>query len=369
MIGRTARRRLLVGLVVLIAVALVAGTDGWIIRHFGAHAASDKGPDSYLNAIACPTASTCWAVGQNATARGGNIASERRSQLIEHEVAGSWHKVGAPAVAEENPALTAITCPAARDCWAVGGSSTHGSAIIEHWTGGSWQLVRSPRLAGAQLESVACASPDLCWAAGGKQNRRNMTRNVLEQWDGTSWRIVTTLADGLKPRLFSCPISGHCLILGLRNSAAAAARFDLGRWTAVAAPSGLPPGRLPAFLACSALRNCLALQRGHGGMITQEWNGRSWTAAVASMPRYPAGLACSGNQGCWLLGASGSLRPVAARWQGNHWVAMPVGSGAAAGYLGDLACGSTCWAVGGKSSRLGDGSFYSRPLIAPVVQP
>ena len=41
-----AGRRLLLAVAVIIAVALVAGTDGWIIRHFGAHAATDQGADS-----------------------------------------------------------------------------------------------------------------------------------------------------------------------------------------------------------------------------------------------------------------------------------------------------------------------------------
>ncbi len=368
MISRTARKRWLIGLAVVIAVALVAGTDGWIVRHFGAHAASDQGPDSYLNAIACPSTSHCWAVGQSGTTRGGNVASEVRHQLMEQEVAGKWQVVPAPKVSVADPALTDITCPAARDCWAVGGSGSHGSAIIEHWAGRSWQLVSSPRLRGAQLQSVACAAPDLCWAAGGKQNKKNMISNVLERWDGTSWSLISTVADGLAPVLFSCPISGHCLILGLRNGSAAAVRYADGQWQHATVPAGLPAGRLPVFLACSGASSCLALQRGRGGLVTQEWDGTSWTAGAGPAPPYPAGLTCAGDQGCWLLGASSSLRPVAARWQDRRWVQAPVSLGGAQGYLGDMACGSTCWAVGGRSSRLGDGSAYSRPLISTVAR-
>jgi hypothetical protein len=368
MTSRTASKWWLAGLAVFIAVALVAGTDGWIVHHFSARAASDKGPDTYLNAIACPSAASCWAVGQVGTTRGGNVASETRRQLLEHETAGRWHQIQPPRVPQADPALTAITCPAARDCWAVGGSGTHGSAIIEHWTGGSWQLVSSPRMGGAQLESVACATENLCWAAGGKQNRRNMTSDVLEQWNGTSWSTVSTVANGLEPVLFSCPISGHCLILGLRNGTAAAARYAGGRWLSAAVPSGLPAGRLPVFLACSGATSCLALQRGPRGMITESWSGTSWAAATASVPPYPAGLSCSDTGGCWLLGASSSLRPVAARWQGGRWVQGPASGQTGLGYLGDLACGSTCWAVGGRSNRLEDGSAYTNLLIAPVAR-
>jgi hypothetical protein len=368
-----ARRPPLVALAVILAVALVAGTDGWIVRHFGAHAASDQGPDSYLSAIACPSSAACWAVGQTAASRGGSTSAERRAQLIEHEVAGHWSKVAAPAVPEANPALTGISCPGALDCWAVGGSSSDGSAVIEHWTGGAWQLVRSPRLAGGQLENIACAGPDLCWATGGKQSRLNVTSNVLEQWDGTRWRIVSALPGGLQPALISCPISGHCLILGLRNGAAAAASYSLGQWRPAAIPGGLPAVRLPVFLACSAADNCLTILRGSRGLVTQKWDGISWAGAAAgaasypgSLAPYPAGLSCSAG-GCWLLGASRALRPVALHWQGGRWAQVPLHGAAALGYLGGLSCGSACWAVGGQTSTLGDGSSYSRPLIATVA--
>ncbi|HEY7144032.1 MAG TPA: hypothetical protein VH637_07270 [Streptosporangiaceae bacterium] len=373
--NRGTRRRLLIALAVVVVAGLVAGTDGWIVRHFGAHAASDQGPDNYLNAIACPDASTCWAVGQRASTRGGNVASEERHQLIEQETGGRWHQVRPPRAPVADPGLTSITCPAARDCWAAGGSSTHGSAIIEHWAGRDWELVSSPRIHGAQLESVACAAPDLCWAAGGMQNRRNVTRNILEEWNGATWRSITAVPGGLQPVLFSCPVSGHCLLVGLRAGRAAAARYDRGRWSTAAPPSGLSPGRVPAQLACSAVSACLALTPVPGGarrgaMRTQVWNGRSWTtatAAAAATPPYPAGLACAGRAGCWLLGASGSLAPVAARWQDGRWVSAAASSGPATGYLGDLACAARCWAVGGQSVRLGDGSFYSHPLISPVM--
>jgi hypothetical protein len=372
MIRPPARRRLLVALAVILAVALVAGTDGWIVRHFGAHAANEQGSDSYLDAIACPSTATCWAVGQTATTRGGNTSSEQRAQLIEREVAGHWANVAAPRVPEANPALTAITCPGAQDCWAVGGSSTSGSAIIEHWTGSAWQLVRSPYLAGGQLENVGCAGPDLCWATGGKQSRLNVTSNVLEQWDGSRWSIIPALPGGMHPVLLSCPISGHCLILGLRNGTAAATSYTLGQWRPAAMPGGLPAGRLPIFLACSAANDCLTILRGSHGMATQEWDGISWAGAAvgvapypAALAPYPAGLACSGS-GCWLLGASRALQPAALHWQGGRWAQVPLHGTAALGYLGGLACGSACWAVGGKTSTLGDGSSYSRPLIATV---
>ncbi len=359
-------RRLLLGLVILLAVVLVAGTDGFVIKHFGAHAAADQGTDSYLNAIACPNSTECWAVGQTAMARGGNTYSEVRSQLLEHETAGRWHRVAAPDGQLQNLMLTDIACPGSRDCWAVGGSSANGSAIIEHWTGGAWKLVSSPTLPGGQLVSVNCASASLCWAFGGQQTRRNRTSDVLEQWDGTSWQIVPSLPGGLYPRLIDCPAAGHCLVLGEAGNRPTAASYDLGQWTQVALPEGVQGNQIPSLLSCTTATSCLALLPARHGAVTEVWNGRSWTQTTASPPPYPAGLACSGANGCWLLGTSHSLRPVMLRWQGGQWVRVPA-DGAELGYLGDLACASSCWAVGGLTTNLGDGSSYSRPLIAAVA--
>ena len=377
-----AGRRLLLAISVIIVVALVAGTDGWIVRHFGAHAATDQGADSYLSGIACPSATTCWAVGQSAIARGGNTSSEVRSQLIEQETGGRWHPAPAPAAPGRNLALTAITCPGRRDCWAVGGSSESGPAIIEHWTGGSWQLVRSPELIGGQLVSVSCASVSLCWASGGKQTRRNTTTDVLEQWDGTRWQLISGLDGGLQPTLFACPAAGHCLIAGLRGAAPAAVSYVRGQWSPAVLPAG-PRGtrgargireapsareaRLPEFLACASPTSCLALLRSGRGLVSEEWNGRSWTAAAGNPPPYLAGLTCAGGRGCWLLGTSRALVPLAQRWEHGTWAGAPLTGASSRGYVAGLACGTRCWAVGGRTSTLGDGSSYSRPLIATVA--
>ena len=136
-------------------------------------------------------------------------------------------------------ALEAIACPGATDCWAVGGSAAGGQAFIEHWTGGAWQLAPSPAVPGGQLDAISCASPSACWATGGTQAHSGVTGDLLEQWNGFQWAVATSVAGGLRPQQFSCPGRGYCLALGVRDGAAAAAAYTAGRWTAVAPPA--PP--------------------------------------------------------------------------------------------------------------------------------
>jgi hypothetical protein len=373
------RRRQLIGLAVIIAALVVAGTDGWIIHHFGANAATKQYPDDYLNAVACPNATQCWAVGQVASAPGGNTLSESRGPLLKLETAGHWRTVAAPGLAARKDALEAIACPGASDCWAVGGSSGGGSAIIDHWTGGAWQLASSPALPGGQLNDIGCASARACWAIGGTQARTGTTSDVLEVWNGSQWNLAGTLPGGLQPEQLSCPAPGHCLALGLRHGGIAAASYSAGSWKAVAAPlfavgigGSVPPGDTafdarygqPLF-GCASPTMCLAAFPGPKP-ITGAWNGRTWALVTAALPAYPVALTCSGASGCWLLGMTGTSRPLAWRWQGSGWAQVSVRAPHHHGYLNALACGTRCWVVGGTGGARGNGSPYTNPLIEPV---
>lgn len=362
------QRRQQILLAVVAAALVIVGIDGWIFLHFGANAATRQYPDNYLTAIACPNATQCWAVGQTASAPGGNTLSESRDPLLKLETAGHWRTVAAPGREARRGALEAIACPGPSDCWAVGGSSARGSALVEHWAGGTWQPVPSPALPGAQLDAVGCASASACWAIGGTQSRTGAAGDVLEQWNGSQWSLAAALPGGLQPREISCPVAGHCLALGLRGGAAAAARYSGGRWTPAPAPAG-PAGRnadvIPSLFGCAGPALCLAAFPG-ASPVTDAWNGRAWTPVSTSLPAYPTALTCSGTGGCWLLGMTGKSRPLALRWQGGGWAPVTVRAPHHRGYLDALACGDRCWVVGGTGGARENGAPYTTPLIAPL---
>jgi hypothetical protein len=364
------RRRQLIGLVALIAALLILATDVWAVHHFGANAATKSYPDDYLNAVACPSTAQCWAVGQTASAPGGNTLSEDRDPLLKHETAGHWHTVALP-VPGARDALEAIACPGATDCWAVGGNAAGGTAVIEHWTGGAWQVAPSPAVPGGQLDAVSCASARACWATGGTQSHSGVTDDLLEQWNGTRWAIGATVAGGLNPQQFSCPVAGYCLALGLRDGAVAAAVYAGGRWTMVSPPpapagGGRAAGAVPSLFGCAGPAMCLAAFPG-AELVTDVWNGRAWSPVTSSMLTYPIGLTCSGARGCWLLGMTRKYRPLALRWEGSTWASVTVPTARHRGYLSALACGSSCWAVGGQGGTRRNGVPYTHPLIEPLA--
>ena len=356
----------LIGLVTIVAALLIAGTDAWALQHFGANAATKSYPDDYLNAVACPSPARCWAVGQTASAPGGNTLSESRDPLLKQETAGHWRTV---ALATPGNALEAIACPGAADCWAVGGNAAGGQPVIEHWTGGTWQLAPSPVVSGSQLDTVSCASATACWVAGGTQAHSGRTGDLVEYWNGARWAVVSTVAGGVRPQQFSCPVTGYCLALGVRGGTAAAAAYSGGRWTAAAppaAPAGQAAGVVPSLFGCTSRVMCLAAFPGTH-LVTDVWNGRTWAPVASGMLTYPVGLTCSASQGCWLLGMTRRDRPLALRWQRDDWVPVTVPTRPHRGYLSALACASSCWAVGGTGGTRRNGVPYTHPLIEPLA--
>jgi hypothetical protein len=374
------RRRSLPWLVIVVAVLLVIGADALLARHFGTRAAAGRAPYNYLNAIACPTARQCWAVGQRGSVPDEDTFGDSRHQLLEHEAGGRWHFVRAPQPYSADPALEDITCPDASDCWAVGGSAVGGPAIIDHWAGGAWRLAAAPVLSGAQLDSVSCASPRQCWAVGGREDRASQLYDVLEYWDGIRWSLQQSLPGGLQPRQLACAPAGYCLAVGQRDGAAAAAEFSGGRWTPISLPAGRPTGKVPSLLGCASRALCLAVFQSQNAMtsaasvpvVTEQWDGHAWTPRPGALPPDLADLTCAGPRGCWLLGATRGSRPLALHWQQprqgrpGHWAPVAAASPQPSGYLTGLGCGRVCWAVGATGSLRGNGVFYSQPLITEL---
>lgn len=136
-----------------------------------------------LNAVSCPSAASCAAVGDYVD-RGGNI----RSLLLTREV-GKWARgigVALPANATHTApfqlgGLASVSCASPGNCSAVGkyrsrwdGSAVQGLLVTE--TDGSWLPGVEAVLPeyGGDLTSVSCSSARYCSAAGGFEGGRGV---------------------------------------------------------------------------------------------------------------------------------------------------------------------------------------------------
>ncbi len=112
-----------------------------------------------LNGVACPSATTCVAVGQSAdsTLGHGVVLSTRDGGVV-------WRTLPPPAGTK---GLMAIDCPSSRVCLATGGlGGSDEAAVLASGNGGTtWRVVaRLPGLSG--VERLTCVGAGFCLAAG-----------------------------------------------------------------------------------------------------------------------------------------------------------------------------------------------------------
>jgi len=126
-----------------------------------------RGASATLKAVACFTATSCWAGGWN------NESAGVSQTLAEHLDQHGWAAGSTPDAGNTSSynVFNGMTCAAYSDCWAVGrfsnGSSGAYSQLIERNAGSGWTVAVSPNVgAVAALSSVACASTTNCWAVG-----------------------------------------------------------------------------------------------------------------------------------------------------------------------------------------------------------
>ncbi|MGH9030030.1 MAG: protein kinase domain-containing protein, partial [Acidimicrobiales bacterium] len=114
----------------------------------------------------CPAVGSCVVVGFYVDVSGGSEG------FIATLSSGSWtvitaplNGLGIPAATNPNASLNAVSCPAAGSCVAVGTYS--GGGLIEALTGGAWAPTSAPGdFPGDVLEGVSCPSAGTCVAVG-----------------------------------------------------------------------------------------------------------------------------------------------------------------------------------------------------------
>jgi hypothetical protein len=132
-----------------------------------------------LTDIAVVSPSDMWAVGAVSGAT-------TQAALTLHLIGQQWSRVSAPAAG-----LQAVTALAGNNVWAAGAQLGR-STVIEHWNGTAWKIVTSPNTgSGSLLNSISAISPNDIWAAGCSNcgDVGGSAPALLEHWDGTGWSI------------------------------------------------------------------------------------------------------------------------------------------------------------------------------------
>jgi hypothetical protein len=308
--------------------------------------------------------------------------------------------------------LEGVSCPSATSCWAVGNYTTVGQAGLNdvlHWNGRRWSRVSVPSPGGTAgfsgLRRVSCVSLSSCWAVGDFSKLRGPRLNQVLHWDGRRWSLVPTpdpggTAPGSSSGLLGvrCTSAGSCWAVGdyIRGRGAPTLnqilRWNGRRWSLVPSPDpgGTAPGSISelADVRCTSPASCWAVGD-YGTSVTDlnqvlHWNGRKWSQVRTPDPGGTASgdfsglnaVSCTSPASCWAVGGYGSssgssftaLNEVL-HWNGRTWSLAsspdPDGTGAGANnFLSDVACTSaaSCWAVGNYGSTSSGGVILNQAL-------
>ena len=268
--------------------------------------------------------------------------------------------------------LSAVSCPIATRCFAVG--SSEAGALVESWDGARWSIVAAPNPSGeslAVLDGVSCASASSCFAVGSSNES-----TLVEHWNGTMWSVVAApnpprpFAGGLSA--VSCANATSCIAVG--NAATFAAnpivktlveRWDGTRWSIVAdANPATSTFSTLSGVSCASATSCFAVGGTDSGTLVERWNGTRWS--LVATPTLPGPLhrsnavsvsffpglndvSCPTTTNCYAVGES-NTGVLVEHWNGTMWsiVSVPSPTGASSPTLNAVSCSSPtqCAAVG-----------------------
>jgi hypothetical protein len=337
-------------------------TSGWTIMASPTPAGT---VDVNLTSIACPSATSCFAVGQY----DNGFASRT---LVERWNGTAWTIMASPTGAGASDShLNGVACPSVTSCFAVGDflTATAQKTLVLRFNGTAWALSASPNPAGnsAQFGGIACPTTTVCYAVGGYSGGADKT--LVEKWNGTAWAIMASPnATGTYSVLHSvaCASATSCMAAGdsiTQAQRTLTIRLTGATWALVASPN--PAGTTDSQLsgiACVGGAFCMAVG---GSVLTSslnplvvKWNGSAW--AVSPTPGLAStgygilnGVTCLSAVLCWSVGEFNTgffTRTTSARWNGTTWTTVTPKNpaGAQSSKLNGLACvnANFCIAVG-----------------------
>ncbi|MGA2529207.1 MAG: hypothetical protein ABSG36_08620 [Acidimicrobiales bacterium] len=261
----------------------------------------------YHQALACPSATTCFVEGPAKAGQGAEIEAT-------YNAGKTWHLAGA----EGATALSNVSCPRTRACALLEGRRNNEPLFVETTDGGTTWLARpapswlsplaldaasgpAPPGSPGSLISMSCRSASSCsvLASSGKPTGPSFASVTMD--GGRTWSSPVPV---LKPFWeLQCFANGKCLAAGPSGTAYS---IDNGlRWSL---SSGWP-NEGAFYFSCATTARCTALSHLPGAsaesLLVSSDGGESWSVVTAK--GLPAGvgftsLACPTSSDCWLSG-------------------------------------------------------------------
>jgi Fibronectin type III domain len=367
---------------------LVTGSGStWTATEMPLPANAGSNPDPFVPAVACPSTSVCAATGRYTDSSGNHQG------LLVTGSGSTWTAAKAPlpanAGSNPDPLLSAVACPSAAACTAVGDyTDTSGDhrGLLETWSGNTWTATEAPLPAnaagGGSLAGVACPSTSVCTAVGDYGDAAGHAHLLTVTGSGSTWTAaeapLPANAGGpyqATPQGISCSSASACTAVGGYSDTSGGYQGFLATrsgsiWTASEAP--LPAGassdpavnlQVACPSTCVAVGNYGDTSNNLQGLLVTQLGG-TWTGAKAPFPANAAGdpfvqlggVACASAGVCAAAGSyatSGPQRGLLEDQSGSTWTAVeaPLPANAnsnGVAWLSGIACPSSsmCVAVG-----------------------
>jgi photosystem II stability/assembly factor-like uncharacterized protein len=332
-----------------------------IVAMVSAHPVSAASGASYLAqqslvAVACPAARTCTIVADSYDAAQGSwrAASLWRTTDAGDAFTAEW--------GESHVYLADVACASVFVCVAVGqtqtGTYTWRRAIYRTTNGGKrWSAasVTGDRgLTNVALTAVACPGADRCYAVGTGDvkhgSRSIVTGAVYRTTNGSTWKLAG--AGHTEYSSLTCATASICYAAGTVNTKGVALISTTNGFASSREHDFRGSGFSVGGITCIGARNCdLALWfTDQSGTLANDFaeilatadGGRTWQRRYhEGKTSYVGAMTCSGRATCFALGTGVVLRSIngGSSWRAVHSINQK---------LADVACGTraSCLVVG-----------------------
>lgn len=336
----------------------------------------NPGSDRLLFDVACDQSATgdCTAVGRYTNA---GVATP----LVQRFTGGSWSLQTAAKPAEAtHTALDGVACPSESSCIAVGGYETKGTSVrtlADHWNGSSWSVVSTPNPVGTTasfLAGVGCSSTSACTAVG-YAVVSGVRGPIAERWNGSTWTLqsVPVPAGATSSELYAvdCSSSSFCMGVGFYTNGSGKTRGFTAVWEGtswslkgIVEPGETVESSLHDVSCVGSPAVCTAVGAWQPGAsnqynLVERWKEGSWSLQTSPSNGQASVLQsvwCRTSTSCTAVGnarstVSSPIKTLALDWTGTEWLIEPTPnpSGATFGALVGVSCQAptdTCRAVG-----------------------
>jgi hypothetical protein len=284
-----------------------------------------------ISGVACPSRAECLAAGTGYPPAGSKSGS---FPLADYWNGSRW-RTSRAAAAGAGGGFAAVSCPSTRNCYAVGEYTPKGTSVsvplIEHWNGATWSKQNAPVPSGTtfgELTAVSCPSAKFCVAVGTDGSGALIERLTASGWSRTTPRSApSAMLYGV-----SCPSASSCFAVGSNLTArggSLALRWNGRAWSQSTTP--VPRNASYAGLqavSCVSAAHCLAVGDDvNPGVYTDSWNGSGWRAVSMTTTGGHIGgfyaVSCLAPTSCVALAATtqfaASARSESAFWNGTRW--------------------------------------------------